>query len=602
MGLIISPHEKDIPKLEPPPTKAEKIVLELFKTELPEGWEIYVRPHLNGSRPDFVLLNQNVGIAAFSVKDCEVNVKNIEGAIREVDGYKIDIFNIYCPRLERSLGISAITAGVIFPFGSEELLKRNLRRIRENDENNPVKYSRQYPITGTESVKNRDIKNIYPGAFERHIRVFMNKNTADDLRSWLIEPDFSAVRREHIELSEKQKNLVFNRTEKGLRRIRGPAGSGKSIVICARASHLAKEHKKILVVSFNILLLHYLRDLTIRCHRVNPNLIVWLNFHNLCKIFCRDNGIDEYKEIWKRNFQNSDLESNKNSILRFKIPQLILSSLINNPLTHKQRYDAILVDEGQDFDPLWWDVLCEHKRDNGEMLLASDSTQDIFGTGKSWTFEKMSGAGFRGDWNELETTYRLPDNALELAKIFARDFMPKDQSLLPKKDNKSRNFFYPDTLNWLQVQYEQMSEFCAQSLFKIITEDIDRNRAMTDLTFLTDLIEVGRQVAKILENKGVKTINTFADNNSRSSSQNKKFAFSTNEPRVKITTLHSFKGLETRLLVIGITRSRVDDRPLLYSGITRLKKHEDGSFLTVVCSEPGLEEFGRMWPKFTKTG
>ena len=44
------------------------------------------------------------------------------------------------------------------------------------------------------------------------------------------------------------------------------------------------------------------------------------------------------------------------------------------------RYDAILLDEGQDFNPLWWKALRLVLKEGGEMVMAADVTQDIYGT------------------------------------------------------------------------------------------------------------------------------------------------------------------------------------------------------------------------------
>jgi hypothetical protein len=37
---------------------------------------------------------------------------------------------------------------------------------------------------------------------------------------------------------------------------------------------------------------------------------------------------------------------------------------------------------------------------------------------------------------------------------------------------------------------------------------------------------------------------------------------------------------------------------LIYAGLTRLKRSANGSWLTVVCSAPELEAFGRSWPSY----
>jgi hypothetical protein len=63
----------------------------------------------------------------------------------------------------------------------------------------------------------------------------------------------------------------------------------------------------------------------------------------------------------------------------------------------------------------------------------------------------------------------------------------------------------------------------------------------------------------------------------------------------------SFKGWEGRAVVLSIGRARKrDDLSAIYAGLTRLKTHPQGSYLTVVCSAPELETFGRLWPEFRR--
>ncbi|WP_299360191.1 hypothetical protein [uncultured Paracoccus sp.] len=81
-------------------------------------------------------------------------------------------------------------------------------------------------------------------------------------------------------------------------------------------------------------------------------------------------------------------------------------------------------------------------------------------------------------------------------------------------------------------------------------------------------------------------------------SKRRKMGFWMGNARVKATTLHSFKGWESRLLVVQITRASSDDSlALVYAGLTRLKRNVRGSHLTVVCSAPELAGFGRRWPE-----
>ena len=66
---IVDPPLAELQNLRQPLTEGEQRVLEWFLEILPSGWEIYIQPHLNGLRPDFMLLHPKNGIAVYEVKD-----------------------------------------------------------------------------------------------------------------------------------------------------------------------------------------------------------------------------------------------------------------------------------------------------------------------------------------------------------------------------------------------------------------------------------------------------------------------------------------------------------------------------------------------------
>ena len=67
-------------------------------------------------------------------------------------------------------------------------------------------------------------------------------------------------------------------------------------------------------------------------------------------------------------------------------------------------------------------------------------------------------------------------------------------------------------------------------------------------------------------------------------------------PKVKATTIHSFKGWEARLLIVNINKARsLRDYAIIYTALTRIKKHKLGSFLTVICSDENLSDYGSTW-------
>ena len=142
-------------------------------------------------------------------------------------------------------------------------------------------------------------------------------------------------------------------------------------------------------------------------------------FHFWCKRVCQENDYEEeYKNLWTEN-------ENVHSVLSVDLPNLV-SSILDDSSCITSSYDAVLVDEGQDFMPSWWNVLRKVCKKDGEMLLVADATQDIYGTANSWTDETMVGAGFGGKWAELKISYRLPLLALEYSRKFAEQFLPKE--------------------------------------------------------------------------------------------------------------------------------------------------------------------------------
>jgi AAA domain/Nuclease-related domain len=605
---IISPVRQAISKLRTPLTEGERAVFDLLHEKLPAQWEIYVQPHLNGCRPDFVLLNPSIGIGVLEVKDWTLDGMRWQTSglgdrvlagtchgrrFRQADPtatllhYKREIFDLYCPRLRKKAGLAAIGAGLIFPNADEP-------RAREMFGNSlPSKYEF---ISSRDAIEARDIARIFPPALRRSSQL-MTPELADDLRSWLIEPDHAAEQREPLRLDANQREFASTRTSTGYRRIRGPAGSGKSAVLAARASQLCQGGLRVLVVTFNITLLHYLRDLCSRARMGHPNEITWINFHALCKRLAMSLGVERaYKSIWKDHYeQGFDAFSD--------VPDMLLRALSSNEHADIDMYDAVFVDEGQDFDPKWWQLLRKLCKPQGEMVLFTDATQDVYGTARRWTDDAMSGAGFVGRWSELLVSYRLPRPLLELSAQYARLFLPSEGRLEPRSPQGELNV-EPCHLRWIQTDATLASHACVTELLRLIEMDEKVSLSMSDLTLLVDKIEDGLEVVDALNRMNIKTAETFVRRDGARSDviqedRRKKLSFWKGRPRVKVTTLHSYKGWEGRTLVLSLTRATGErTRAAIYAGLTRLKRHPAGSYLTVVCSDESLREFGEQWPYF----
>ncbi|MDR6832072.1 MULTISPECIES: NERD domain-containing protein [unclassified Sphingopyxis] len=585
------------------------MVLEMFDQTLDPEWEIYVQPHLNGLRPDFVLLHPRVGIAVFEVKDWNLDAmdyfvrkgtkrpelwarrdgkefsRQSENPFPKVEYYREAIYNLYCPRLPKDKGFGAITAGVIFPFASINRLRSLFSPFLQHGElEAAAKYT---PLSGVEEVANGLISQVFPES-ARKSSMLMRPELADDLRGWLMEPDFSATQRRPLEMNASQQQFAGSRTESGFRRIKGPAGSGKSLVLAARAARLADEGKTVLVATFNITLWHYLRDLVVRELKSGSSYrnIVFVNFHSWCRDVCETVGWSEpYDELWK--------SGDPVSVMETALPELVGQSAAESAAPS---YDAILVDEGQDYRPLWWSTLRTFLKPGGEMLMAADATQDIYGTAGAWTDDVMAGAGFRGAWANLDVSYRLPVSAVPLIRDFAERFLPDTEINLPLPQQASFELA-PCRLRWVQCATENSVTACVEELLRMMHFTGEGSFANADITFLASDTASGSEVVDELESHGIRSVSTFAQDTQERRRQ--KVGFYMGDARIKATTLHSFKGWESPLLVIQAGASiDAGSRALIYTGLTRLKNTIAGSRLTIVSSSPDFLDFGRTWPNF----
>ena len=621
-GRLIDPPPESFDKLPTPLTDGERKVIRLFHQKLPAEWEIYVQPHLNGLRPDIVLLHPRVGVAVFEIKDWDLRAmryyakngrdgrpmlmacdkrgkhfsREADNPINKILLYKEELFNLYCPRLDDQAGLAVITAGLVFPCSPSADVAGLFEPFRTGVMRDHPQY---FPIVGAEELSSGHVEALFPES-ARTTSHFMNDDIADDLRGWLKEPFFSQEQRQPLELDQRQRELATTRTDTGYRRIKGPAGCGKSVVLAARASSLAAAGKHTLVASFNITLLNYLRDLAVRHDAVRQVIrrqIDFLNFHHWCKRICHASGhADDCQELWRTSADGDDSDSE--SVLSERLARLVEQIYREHEGSAVMpKYDAILVDEGQDFQPSWWRTLRLALKPRGEMVLVADKTQNIYGTAAKWTEDAMADAGFRGRWFELKISYRLPPAVIPLVRRFAEAFMTQEEVDIPEPKQLHIEFS-PVELRWVHVREQaNLLEACDLELQRMMKR-LRPDTALTDITFLSGK-KMGRGLVQMLEDddKRLNVLHTFDDDPSRSRRQ--KRAFFQGDARIKATTVHSFKGWEARHLIVCVKSIEYpEDKTLLYTALTRLRDHEHGSCLTVVSCCHELRMYARSWPDY----
>jgi hypothetical protein len=161
-------------------------------------------------------------------------------------------------------------------------------------------------------------------------------------------------------LDRKQENNA-RRIGEGHRIIYGVAGSGKTVILVSRSKWLHEENPsaKILLVCYNVVLSVYLRHVLEKYPRIEV-----LHFDGWAK----QNGIVRRVENSSTHRLEDDVSLGKRLLEQLKTQQ-----------GDCRKYDAILVDEAQDFPPVWFTCILEamSNPEEGDLLIVCDGNQGI---------------------------------------------------------------------------------------------------------------------------------------------------------------------------------------------------------------------------------
>lgn len=188
----------------------------------------------------------------------------------------------------------------------------------------------------------------------------------------------------------------------GHRLLSGVAGSGKTLILLARAKVLVNRHPdyRILILCHSIVLASHLRSL-LHHDEQNPQYrrIEVLHFHDWAK--------DILGRLPRKLEQQSD------ECYDQEVSERTLQRL--SQYTIDAKWDAVLIDEGHSFYPAWFEcVVCGLKDPvNSNLLIVSDANQSLYPRPRfSW---KSVGVRAQGRSQKLLVNYRNTKEILDAA-------------------------------------------------------------------------------------------------------------------------------------------------------------------------------------------
>lgn len=563
-------------------------------------WEIYHEPFLNGIEPSLVILHERFGVCLLEVVEwCddwaklrdeggEFPVVRLSGSgaistvqipIHRLELVGREVSELYGFRLRKRMydSISQITVGLVLPY-----LDLDVRALNSRFQNR----RRQFDLFALDrrALNGQDRKLLYPQLRNETLQVLPD-NAIADLRNWLAPR--SDTNRPMPHLDRRQLEISKNADRVSRRRILGGPGSGKTEALVARAAALARVGKNVLFLTFNITLLNEIRERISR-HADTDGDVTILNIHNWAKRVGIKFGLEQKMlSMWVEGADTAAIE----------VPRLILNQLEVRPMPRE--FDAVLVDEAQDMRGEWLRLALAALRPHGEFLIAADTGQDIYGAAGEWGPKDMKGLGFSGRWMELSTPFRTPSFLTPFLNEFIKKFPPlrlqnDDRPVALTGAHQQRRL--ADKISWYQTSNCEIVTKSIELIHRLVQDDRAARVGATDVSVadIAVLVDkkksVGVEISEGLNKRGVSVTTTFLCSWHRNTiERDLKLEFSTLMDDVKVSTIHSFKGLSASRLVI-VARQRTEPS-LIYTALSRVQETPLGMSLYVLSANSKVNDF-----------
>lgn len=554
------------------------------------GWLIFVQPYLNGSRPDIIIVHPRIGVQIFEVKDVNIDnysfqkendeklhlyVSNSSGSYpvkspkKQVEYYHAKLTGLLVPQIGEIIDENISNYGLV----RTALYFHNASTIEVQELFNvEIEDFKKLPAFGNDFLKTVNLREIVPNSYLYQSKYWKTKwNT--EILSWLMPPYHSLQQTTKLALTNDQ--MKFAEPCTGHHRVRGVAGSGKTQVLAYRAAKLASQGKKVLVLTYNITLWHFINDMIKRA----PFEFDWKNItRNHFHGFCRD-ILYQYSLEWPENNGDEDF-------FRSDIPRKVLETIEGRNMN---KYDAILIDEGQDYYIEWYQMLCKFLSDNDEMVVVCDKKQNVYGRTTEWLDKRRKGTEKFGEWVDLKKIIRLPEKVSNIAKEFADKFELNQDMKIEKIEKPDLFNQFDDHFLWWQIEKDEW--------LKKIEEAFDTIRIKgkyinaSDFVILLPDKEYGNKCVEFFKSKKNILSNHVFETSEDKYGKRKKMAFWMGDSRLKISTIQSFKGWESLNVILYIPEKIIGDVKLfdmlVYTAITRTKQN-----IIIINSNERYKTFG----------
>ena len=710
------PSIDHILKMKVPPTDGELTLLRFLDSNLDDSFEVYFNPYMNGDRPDIVIVRKRYGILIIEVKDWDLDAYKLDerkhwtlkdctstrvsSPIEQVLKYKENLYTLHLDELfEKRICdykyMNMISCAVYFHNASQTKVEDLLVNPYSADTKYQFFLAKNIKLIGRDTLVKDKFNQILWSLYllsNTESRLFSD-SLYESITHFLLPTTHQKEEGSRIKYLKKQEQIIFKNDRKEFV-VEGVEGSGKTTVLARRAVqeyvNLKQDNyePQILILTYNITLINFIRD---KINQVQETFewksFTILNYHHFIGNQLNNLGIPivlpqnrntsdsiERKKLTPEQSQYLDRHYYSNIQLFLELKEQIQSSNLS--------YDAILIDEIQDYKYNWFEILKRaFLKDGGDFILFGDEKQNIYGNPleekkvhtnvlyKRMTLSQSLRSGsiierlitefqkkIYADKYEIDTfdnpddgmlmfkpsgtvTYRYITNnfittIFEIVssikeKIEYKDIATDDITILSFNVNVLRQFeaFYRNKTGermmsmfetkevvvyinfkreWFhhkKGERQESSNFDTQLVAILLTliqgrDDEEKLRRLSSLIVLDDL---NRVYGGVFENRleyactknrcdKMRFVDLMNQNRPKMSKylveimskdydtirEHKKAHFYMHPGYMKISTIHSFKGWESKMIILIIDKYVANDQSLdeiVYTGITRCKEH-----------------------------
>lgn len=558
---------------------------------------VYLKPVINGDTPDIVIVRPNTGIMVIKVFEKDINkyefcrrdkgsidyssitdgVSSYASPILIVQSYQQNLIQLHIQdmlgkSLLNSYYWSAIKTVVYFP-------KNTTSEVEDKFEDANIGYT---TIIGKDVINDEDFNLFVKTKFNFTSHYFDDIICNSFLR--IISPLWHSYKQgKYINLTSTQKRLAKSETAPR-RKINGVAGSGKTQVLANRAVNAnLRTGKKVLVLTFNLSLVNYIKY---RIGEVRAdfswNMFFIVNYHQLFIAEANNHG------------------------LRMNLSSFQDTSFFENVAERINKYSTILIDEVQDYQTAWLNILDKYFLEpGGEIAVFGDAKQNIYKRPLDQNGQVRIGF-IPGEWNNsLNRGFRFSNAQLtSLAINFQKAFFPlsviddiQQEATIAfntcvkyyRVDRKTDTDTLESNCRWFMQNFNiEPKDVVILSQTCDILRDLDYSyRKRTNFSTMTTF--ESKEQYDMLKTKHNITedspITYKFRNDIKQIRRNKKIHFTMDIPVVKISTIHSYKGWESPSVILILepegddciekysVRPNENSAELIYTAITRCKEN-----------------------------